>query len=58
MRELTNNEMHLVYGREPVTLTGILLYVGAAAAITAIIKMCTAGKGKVKLPGITLEWSS
>ena len=30
----------------------------AAAAITAIIKMCTAGKGKVKLPGISLEWTS
>ena len=58
MRELSSDEMRLVFGREPVTLTGILLYVGAAAAITAIIKMCTAGKGKVKLPGISLEWTS
>ena len=58
MRELSRDEMQLVFGREPVTLTGILLYVGAAAAITAIIKMCTAGKGKVKLPGISLEWTS
>ncbi|MBR3841432.1 MAG: hypothetical protein IKM20_09870 [Erysipelotrichales bacterium] len=58
MREMSYNEMQLVFGREPVTLTGILLYVGAAAAITAIIKMCTAGKGKVKLPGISLEWTS
>ena len=58
MRELSYNEMQQVFGREPVTLTGILLYVGAAAAITAIFKMCTAGKGKVKLPGISLEWTS
>lgn len=58
MYQLSEQEMHNITGKEAVTLTGILLYVGAAAAITAIIKMCTAGKGKVKLPGITLEWNS
>lgn len=58
MYKLSVAEMQEISGKEPITLTGVLLYVGAAAAVAAIYKMCTAGKGKVKLPGITLEWSS
>lgn len=57
MRILTMNEMRQVKGREPVTLTGIMLYVAVAAGISAIIKVLTSGKGRVKLPGISMEWS-
>ncbi len=58
MRELSAYEMQQIKGRDPITLTGILLYVGVAAACVAIVKMATAGRGKVKLPGISLEWKN
>lgn len=57
MSQLTIVEMKEVIGREPITLTGALLYVAVAAGITAIIKMMTSGRGRVKLPGIQLEWN-
>lgn len=57
MRQLTTAEMRQIVGREPITLTGALLYVAVAAGITAIIKMMTSGRGRVKLPGIQLEWN-
>ncbi len=57
MQELDIFEMQQIKGREIVALTGILLYVGVAAAVVAIVKMATAGRGRVKLPGITLEWT-
>ena len=58
MQELSVFEMQQVKGRELLALSGIMLYIGALAAIVAIIKMATAGRGKVKLPGISLEWKS
>lgn len=57
MHEMTMDEMRNVKGRDPVTLTGIMLYVAVAAGVSAIIKVLTSGKGRVKLPGISMEWS-
>lgn len=57
MHVMTMEEMCLVKGKEPVTLTGVMLYVAVAAGISAIIKVLTSGKGRVKLPGISMEWS-
>lgn len=57
MRHMTIDEMSLIQGKEPVTLTGALLYVAIAAGITAIIKILTSGQGRVRLPGIQMEWN-
>ena len=57
MRQLSKEEMKEIVGREPITLSGALLYVAIAAGVTAIIKMLTSGRGRVKLPGIQLEWN-
>lgn len=57
MRKLTNDESRNISGKEPVTLTGILLYVAVAAGVTAIFKVLLSGKGRVKIPGMSIEWS-
>lgn len=57
MQKMDTQEMIVTKGREPVTLTGVLLYVAVAAGVSAIIKVLTSGKGRVKIPGITMEWS-
>ncbi|MBQ9988071.1 MAG: hypothetical protein IJP28_06815 [Erysipelotrichales bacterium] len=57
MRELSLQEMSSIKGREAVTLTGVLLYVAVGAGVSAIIKVLTSGKGRVKIPGISMEWS-
>lgn len=57
MRVLTTQEMLATKGKEMVTLSGIMLYVAVAAGVSAVIKVLTSGKGRVKLPGISMEWS-
>lgn len=57
MKHLSQQEMSSIKGREAITLTGVLLYVAVGAGVSAIIKVLTSGKGRVKIPGISMEWS-
>ena len=50
-------DLEQIKGKEPVTLSGLLLLLGIGAGIAAIVKMLTSGKGRVKLPGMSFEWS-
>ncbi|MHC1735964.1 MAG: hypothetical protein AB9921_09895 [Erysipelotrichaceae bacterium] len=35
----------------------LLLFVAVAAGIAAIIKLLSAGRGRVSIPGISISWS-
>lgn len=57
MKPLCYEDMRMIAGQAGVTLTGALLYVAVAAGVSAIIKILTSGKGRVRLPGIQMEWN-
>jgi len=39
------------------TTATIVTYVVIAAAIAAIIKVLSSGRGRVEIPGISIQWS-
>ncbi|MEA5017245.1 MAG: hypothetical protein VB009_00835 [Erysipelotrichaceae bacterium] len=39
------------------TTASIVTYVIIAASVAAVIKVLSSGRGKVSIPGITIQWS-
>lgn len=56
--EISKEEMQKIYGRDPLTISTVIVYLAIGGGIVAIVKMIFSSSGRFTLPGFSIYWGN